>query len=119
MPPALPPESARSWCILLHLLGLSGLILPIFLANIVAPLSVWLFKREMSSEIDATGKEVLNFQISFTIYLLVSGILCFVVVGFVLAPIVFIAWLILPIRAAIKTSNGVCYRYPMTIQFLK
>ena len=114
----LSPESERSYCILLHLLGLSGLVLPIFLANILAPLGVWLFKRSQSLLLDTTGKEVLNFQLSYTLYLAVTGALCFFFIGFFLLPFVFIAWFILPICAAIKTSNGAFYRYPLVIRFL-
>jgi uncharacterized Tic20 family protein len=112
-------ESARSWCIGLHLSGLSGLLLPIVLAHIVVPLCIWLLKRSNSPEIDAVGKEVLNFQISYTLYFLVAGALCFVFVGFIIFPLVFIAWLVLPILAAVRTNNGTFYSYPLSIQFLR
>ena len=113
------PESDRSWCIGLHLSGLSGLILSFALAHIVVPLVIWLVKRSDSPEIDATGKEVLNFQISYTIYSLIAGGLCFVLIGFVILPIVLIAWLACIIIAAVKTSNGEEYHYPATIRFLR
>lgn len=111
-------ESARSWSIALHLAGLSGFLLPIFLAHILVPLTIWLLKRSESEGIDATGKEVLNFQISYTLYLIVAGMLCFVLIGFLIFPLFFIPWLLLPIVAACRTSNGKFYRYPCTIRFL-
>jgi uncharacterized Tic20 family protein len=116
--PASSLESARSWCIGLHLSGLSGLILSFALAHIVVPLVIWLAKRADSPEIDSTGKEVLNFQISYTIYSLIAGALCFVLIGFLILPIVLIVWLACIIIAAVKTSNGESYRYPFTIRFL-
>jgi hypothetical protein len=119
MVPASSSESARSWCIGLHLSGLSGLILSFALAHIVVPLVIWLVKRADSQEIDAAGKEVLNFQISYTIYSIIAGALCFVLIGFLLLPIVLIVWLACIIIAAVKTSNGESYRYPYTIRFLK
>jgi uncharacterized Tic20 family protein len=118
MIPASSSESTRSWCIGLHLSGLSGLILSFALAHIVVPLVIWLLKRADSPEIDLTGKEVLNFQISYTIYSLIAGVLCFVLIGFVILPIVLIVWLACIIIAAVKTSNGENYRYPFTIRFL-
>jgi len=118
-PVSSPDESARSWCIGLHLSGLSGLILSFALAHIVVPLVIWLVKRSDSPEIDATGKEVINFQISYTIYSLIAGGLCFVLVGFVILPIVLLVWLVSIIIATVKTSNGESYRYPFTIRFLK
>ena len=117
--PPLSPESARSWCIALHLSGLSGLLLSIVLAHILVPLCIWLLKRAGSPEIDTTGKEVLNFQISYTLYFLIAGMLCFIFVGFLILPLLFIAWLLLPIIAAVKTNNGIFYRYPLTISFLR
>ncbi len=111
-------ESVRSWCIGLHLSGLSGLVLSFALAHVVVPLIIWLVKRGESPEIDATGKEVLNFQISYTIYSVIAGGLCFVLIGFVILPIILIVWLVSIIIAAVKTSNGESYRYPFTIRFL-
>jgi uncharacterized Tic20 family protein len=119
MLPASSSESARSWCIGLHLSGLSGLILSFALAHIVVPLVIWLVKRSDSPEIDATGKEVLNFQISFTIYSLIAGALCFVLIGFLILPILVVVWLVCIVIAAVKTSNGEPYNYPFTIRFLK
>jgi uncharacterized protein len=123
-PPPVPPaprrdESARSWCIGLHLSGFSGILLGWSLMHILAPLAIWLIKRADSPEVDSTGKEVLNFQISYSLYTGVSILLCFLLVGFVLLPIVLIVWLICMVLAAVKTSNGEHYRYPFTIRFLK
>jgi len=87
--------------------------------HILAPLAIWLIKRADSPEVDSTGKEVLNFQISYSLYTGVSILLCFLLVGFVLLPIVLIVWLICMVLAAVKTSNGEHYRYPFTIRFLK
>lgn len=112
-------ESARSWCMGLHLAGLSGFLLPIVLAHILVPLTIWLIKRSESDQIDATGKEVLNFQISYTLYLFIAGMLCFVLIGFLIFPLFFIPWLVLPIVGAFKMNNGIFYRYPCTIRFLK
>ena len=122
-PPLIPVpesnESARSWCIGLHLSGLSGIILPFALAHVVAPLVIWLIKRADSPLIDDIGKEVLNFQISFTIYFAIAGALCWVLIGLLILPVFFIIWLVCTIIAAVRTSNGESYRYPMTIRFLR
>jgi len=100
--------------------------------HILAPLTIWLIKRADSPEIDATGKEVLNFQISYSVYMLIAGalggvsvFLCLVLVGFLFLPLILILmgiiglfWLILMVLAAVKVSNGETYRYPFTIRFL-
>jgi len=123
-PPPLAPiensnDSDRSWCIALHLSGLSGIVLGIALAHVIVPLVIWLIKRADSPQIDITGKEVLNFQISFSIYFLIAGALCWLLIGFLILPVLLIIWLVYTILAAVRTSNGETYHYPMTIRFLK
>jgi uncharacterized protein len=118
-PDSLLTETDRSWCIALHLSGLSGIIFGWALAHIIAPLVIWLIKRADSPAIDSTGKEVLNFQISYSIYMAVAGLLCFVFIGFLIFPILFVTWLTLIIIAAVKTSNGENYRYPAIIRFFR
>ena len=126
-------ESERSWCIGLHLSGLSGLLLGIALAHVIAPLVIWLIKRAESPVIDSVGKEVMNFQISYSIYFAIAGglccissFLCLLLIGLVLLPmaitllcVVFAVWLLCMIIAVVKTSNGEQYRYPFTIRFLR
>ena len=68
---------------------------------------------------DEQGKEAVNFQISMLIYGIVAGLLCFLCVGFVLAPAVAIFDLVFLLIAAVKANNGEHYRYPLTIRFIK
>jgi len=119
MVPAPSSEHARSWCIGLHLSGFSGILLGWSLMHILAPLAIWLIKRADNPEIDATGKEVLNFQISYTIYIAVSALLIMVLIGIPLMILLFVLWIVFMIIAAVKVSNGEAYRYPFTIRFLK
>ncbi|MBE2179189.1 MAG: DUF4870 domain-containing protein, partial [Chthoniobacterales bacterium] len=69
--------------------------------------------------LDRTGKEVLNFQISYTIYVFIAGALCFVLIGLVILPILFVAWVVFMVIAAVKTGNGEEYRYPGIIRILQ
>jgi uncharacterized Tic20 family protein len=89
------------------------------LGQILAPLILWLIKRPDSPYLDRVGKEVLNFQISYTIYALIAGALCFVIIGCFLLPVLFIGWVVLIVMAAVKTSNGEDYQYPFTIRLLQ
>ncbi len=75
-----PPLSApaitnvRTWNGLCHASALLGVFLH-FPGHLLGPLIVWLMKRDDSPEIDAHGKEALNFQISMLIYNVVAGLL--------------------------------------------
>jgi hypothetical protein len=72
VPPPLPVSAptvtnVRTWNILCHASALLGVFLH-FPGHLLGPLIVWLAKRDDSPEIDAHGKESLNFQISMLIY---------------------------------------------------
>ena len=117
-PPA-PSSSSdvRTWCVLCHASALLGLFFH-FLGHILGPLVVWLMKRGDSPEIDAYGKESLNFQISMLIYDAVAAILCIILIGI---PILIGLWVlntVLVIIASAKAGKGEFYRYPFTIRFI-
>ncbi|MBP7936953.1 MAG: DUF4870 domain-containing protein [Phycisphaerae bacterium] len=102
---------------LCHLIALVGLAIP--LGNIIGPLIIWLVKKEQCPFVDDQGKESLNFQMSLLIYALVCVPLCFIVIGFILLPLLGLFWLVMTIIAGIKANNGERYRYPLTIRFLQ
>jgi uncharacterized membrane protein len=64
-------------------------------------------------------KGTLNFQISMLIYNVIAGILCLVLIGFVILGILHILNLVLVIVASIQASDGKFYRYPLTIRLIK
>lgn len=100
-----------------HLLGFAGLAVPF--GNILGPLVLWLVKRADSPYLDAVGKEVVNFNISWTIYAAVAAFSMLALVGFLLLPVVAIAWLVFVIMAAVKASDGRFHRYPLTIRLIR
>ena len=110
-------SEVRTWSVLCHASALLGLVFHFF-GHLLGPLIVWLIKRDLSPEVDANGKESLNFQISMLIYDIVAGILCIVLIGI---PILIALWIlntVFVIIASVKTSEGKFYRYPFTIRFL-
>jgi uncharacterized protein len=119
-PPSPPSSSSdvRTWCVLCHASALAGFFVP-WAGHILGPLIIWLAKRGDSTEIDANGKESLNFQISMLIYNLIAGILCLVLIGFVILAILHLLNLVLVIVASIQASEGKFYRYPLTIRLIK
>jgi len=103
---------------LCHASALLGLFFH-FLGHILGPLAVWLIKRGDSPEIDAHGKESLNFQVSMLIYDAIAAILCIFLIGI---PILIALWVlntVLVIIASVKASEGKLYQYPFTIRLIK
>ena len=118
-PPAEKPSSeATTWAMLCHLGALAGFIGVPF-GNIVGPLIFWLIKRKDFELVDDQGKESLNFQISLTIYAIVSAVLILVLIGILLIFAVLIFGLVMVIVAAMKANAGEKYRYPLCIRFIK
>ncbi len=115
--PQTTDPSERTFAMLCHLIALVGLAIP--LGNIIGPLIIWLVKKEQCPFVDDQGKESLNFQMSLLIYALVCVPLCFIVIGFILLPLLGLFWLVMTIIAGIKANNGERYRYPLTIRFLR
>ena len=108
----------RTWNVLCHATALIGFFVP-WAGHILGPLIVWLAKRGDSAEIDAHGKESLNFQISMLIYSVVAGVLCLVLIGFVILVLLHILNVVLVIVASIQASEGKLYRYPLAIRLIK
>ncbi len=124
--PPLQPASGgisdQQWIVFLHLSAFAGFVIPGF-GHILGPLIIWLVKKPESPAIDAAGRNVLNFQISWTIWIFLSFIVglggaCLVVFPILIPAGFWIAWLVFVILGAVKASNGETYRFPLTIKML-
>lgn len=111
-------QQERLWGMFCHLSALAG-FLGIPFGSILGPLIIWLIKRNDYSFVDEQGKESLNFQISMTIYGIVSALLILVVVGIFLLIALVVFELVMIIIASVKASNGEYFRYPLTIRIIK
>lgn len=108
-----------------HLLGFLGVVVPIF-GNILAPLVLWLLKRDGNPFVDEQGKEATNFQISFTLWYLIGGALIGLLWWTVIVPVLVgimmlvlaVIWVVTMIIAAVRASNGRGYRYPFTLRII-
>lgn len=88
------------------------------LFSFIPALVVWVIKKDDSSYITAQAKEALNFQITVLIAQFIAGILAFILIGFVLMGIIWLANIVLCIIAAISSSKGDAYRYPFTLRLI-
>lgn len=84
-------------------------IIPLVLFAI-APAGTW--QREAQ-------RESLNFQITVFVYYIISGALTVVFIGYILIPLVWIWAVIVAVLAAVATNQGLLYRVPGKINFLK
>ena len=107
----------KNWAMFTHLGAFAGCLFPF--GFIIAPLVIWLIKKDSSAFIDDQGKEAVNFQITMLIGYAIATVLVFAVIGVLLWPLLLLFHFIMTIIAAIKTSEGEKYRYPFAIRLIK
>ena len=123
----------NSFIVWLHLSVLLGYVLP--LGNIIVPLILWINNRNKIDCVDSQGKNIINFQIIFSIILFViilfsistilifskaTDILFYYQFGFLLTMLLPILNFIYPIINAIRISKGMIRNfYPTIIRFIK
>jgi uncharacterized Tic20 family protein len=109
--PAAPGREERQWAMLCHMSAM--LMYLTVIGGFIAPFVIWLLKRDEMPFVADQGRETLNFQITTLLALVVGGCLAIVLIGFVIIGLVLLFHFIVTIIAAVKTSEGVVYRYPI------
>jgi uncharacterized Tic20 family protein len=122
------PAEERQWAMFAHLSALAGGLLTSAIGGwgfFIGPLVIWLMKKDTMPFVDDQAKEALNFNITVSAIFVVLLILTLVTLGLgalLTLPIMLlvgIGALVLIIIAAMKANQGIAYRYPMTIRFIK
>jgi uncharacterized protein len=100
----------KNIAVLTHLGGIFFSFLP--------ALIVWLLKKDDSPYLASQAREALNFQITMLLAYFISGILVFILIGFVLMGILWLANIILSLLAAVAASKGEDYHYPFALRLI-
>ena len=107
--PVIPPSNDdKTMATLSHVLTI--------VAGFLAPLIIYLVKKDDSSFAAAHARESLNFQLTV---LFICIVLFISVVGVLFIWLVGILSMVLVIVATIKASEGKLYRYPFSIRLIK
>ncbi len=105
-------DSDRHIGIAVHLTPLLAFLFGPF---ILAPLVLWLVRKDESSFVDDHGREMINALISFVIYHIVAII---TVIGIIALPVLYIVGVVNLVRGAVAAGRNDLFRYPMTMRFL-
>jgi hypothetical protein len=105
-----PTAEDKQMGMLAHLLGILGF---------VGPLIIWLIKKDTSPFVNDQGKEALNFHLMLLIGIVIGGATVCLGIGLVIIPAVWILGIVFSILGAMKAKDGIAYRYPFTIRFIK
>ena len=115
--PAALERETRRWAFMLHLSVLAGFALP--MAGLIVPIVIWQLKKPELPGIDEHGINVVNWIISLIIYSIASVVLCLVLIGIPMLIALGAVSIVFPIIAAIKANDGIAWKYPLSIPFLK
>lgn len=105
------------WSMYIHISQFCGYIVPV--AGLVVPIVLWQLKKGESEIVDKHGKIVLNWILSEIIYAVVCGLLCLILIGFLLLPVLVVLGIVFPIIGAVKANSGVVWPYPLSINFCR
>ena len=107
-----PDKDATNMAMLCHLLGI--------FTGFVAPLIIWLMKKDTSPFVDDQGKETLNFQIAAALVCIISVPLIYLFcLGGLIILAVQITRIVFGIMGTMAAQKGVAYRYPLTFRLIK
>ena len=109
--PAQSESDDRMMGVLIWILGL--------FFSIIGPLIVWLIKRDQSPFVDAVGKTVLNFNISYTIWIIATALASIILIGIPFLIAAGVAYFVFSIVGAVKANQGEDFTPWLTIKFLK
>lgn len=104
----------KTWCMLMHL---SQLLIFAGGIGVAAPIVMWAVSKDDSRAANRHGMVILNWYISCLIYGVVSGLLCFIVIGIPMALALAALTVIFPIIGAMKSNDGTLWNYPLSIRF--
>ena len=107
-PDIVPTSDEKTTALLSHILT--------FIAPFLAPLIIYLIKKDESQFVRRHAAESLNFQITIIIICIVLFI---TVIGILLLWLVGIFSLICVVIATIRASEGKLYKYPFSIKLVQ
>src|SRR5262249_43800042 len=85
----------------------------------LAPLIIWMMKKDQSKFVDDQGKEALNFQLTMLIGHLVGLATSLVFIGLILWPVIIILNIVYCILGGMAANRGEVYRYPFAFRIVK
>lgn len=123
-----PSAEERQWAMFAHLSALLGGLVTGWIGGwgcFLGPLVIWLMKKDSMPFVNDQGKEALNFNITVAIAFAVLWVVTIMSLGIgilltgPLMAILGIGALVLIVIAAIKSNEGVAYRYPFALRLVK
>jgi len=107
----LNPSDEKTYAIVIHVLGIFFNFIPALIGYLV-----W---KDRGPFIRSHTASALNFQLTMLIAMIVGYITLIIVVGVFIILAVYVVTIVFSIIAAMRANQGLEYKYPMSIPFVK
>lgn len=105
-----PVSDPKTMAMLCHLLGI--------FTGFLGPLIMYLVYGERDPFVRHHAAESLNFQITLTIGFVICFVLAFVLIGFLLLPVLIVGGLVFEIIGCLRANAGEWWRYPINLRLV-
>lgn len=106
---------SRNYSMFMHFSQLLWFFIPVL--SWAVTLTMWMVKKD-DTYVDQQGRIIFNWFVSLMIYTVVSGILCFILVGFLLLIVLGICAVVFTVLGAIRARDGIIRNYPLALPLL-
>ena len=110
-------QEENNWAVILHLSQFLGYL--VVIVGFVAPILIWMLMKNQYPGLDAHGKNVMNWILSSLIYVMIGFLTALLGIGIIVLIALGVVGIVFPIVGAVKASQGIAWKYPLTIEFLK
>ncbi|MEI2821074.1 MAG: DUF4870 domain-containing protein [Marmoricola sp.] len=117
--PSMTPADERRMGSIAHWVALAVMVFSLGLGGFLASVALWFFYKDRGPFVRQHAANAVNIQIITAIYLAISGVLMYVLVGFVTYPIVLVWAFCLHLIAAGKARRGEWYEPALTPRFFR
>lgn len=111
-----PSSKERNLALIAH--G-AGLLTSFTALGFVPPLIIWRLAKGQLPFAAQEALEALNFQLTLALAIFVSALLLVVVLGFFMAPVVWVWGFLFSAHATLSVYKGRAYQYPLSIAFIR
>lgn len=106
--------SEKSFCTLLHISQLFGILLPGL--GFIVPLILWIIQRDKNAVVDEHGKVVMNWVLTTLIFAISCFFLTFILIGLPMLVALIVVDIVFVVIGASKAYEGELWKYPLSIK---
>lgn len=108
----------KNWSMISHVVPLAAMWLSAGTLGFIASIVIHLMSKDQGEFRRNYSAQALNVQLNALLWFIISWMLVFVLIGFIMLPIVAVWATVLHIVAIMKANQGVIWKPPFCIKFI-